>query len=67
MNLNPHPNEIEEPFPPEEAAAPDAGKARDDESTSLPGLTTWGRVYGFVTVVFIIYVVLLTMLSRAFF
>lgn len=65
MNLNPHPNEIEEPFPAEETAAP-GDTIENDEITGLPGLPTWGRVYGFVVVVFIIYVVLLTALSREF-
>ena len=38
----------------------------EDEITGLPILPTWPRVYWFVLVVFIAYVVLLVALSRAF-
>jgi len=38
----------------------------DDESTGLPGLRTWPRVYAFVLVSFVLCVALLTLLSRAF-
>jgi hypothetical protein len=64
MNLNPHPNEIEEPFPAEEAAP--SNVIENDQVTGLPGLPTWGRVYSFVVIVFVVYVVLLSMLSRVF-
>jgi hypothetical protein len=37
-----------------------------DEVTGLPALRTWPRVYLFVLVVFIVYVVLLTALTRGF-
>ncbi|HEX8323503.1 MAG TPA: hypothetical protein VF595_06265 [Tepidisphaeraceae bacterium] len=43
---------------------PDAGPA--DETTGLPGLRTWSAVYGLVVAVFVAYVVLLVLLSRAF-
>jgi hypothetical protein len=38
----------------------------DDEITGLPMLPTWRKVYWFVLVVFVTYVVLLTALSRVF-
>jgi hypothetical protein len=38
----------------------------DDESTDLPVFHTWPRVYAFVLGTFIAWVVLLTLLSRAF-
>ncbi|HYO08571.1 MAG TPA: hypothetical protein VER17_06325 [Tepidisphaeraceae bacterium] len=38
----------------------------DDQVTGLPGLRTWGAVYLFVVAVFVLYVVLLAALSRAF-
>jgi hypothetical protein len=38
----------------------------DDESTSLPLLKSWKAVYLFVAGVFVLWVVLLTVLSRAF-
>lgn len=44
----------------------EADNAPADEVTGLPGLPTWRRVYWFVVVVFIVYVVLLTGLSRVF-
>jgi hypothetical protein len=37
-----------------------------DESPDLPGLRSWRRVYLFVIGSFVLYVVLLTVLSRAF-
>ncbi len=40
--------------------------AAEDESTDLPGLRTWPRVYAFVLLSFVAWVVLLTLLSRAF-
>ena len=38
----------------------------DDESTGLPGLRTWRRVYLVVVLVFIAWVGLLTALTRVF-
>ncbi len=38
----------------------------DDESTSLPGLRTWPAVYLVVVGVFVLWLVLLTALTRAF-
>jgi hypothetical protein len=38
----------------------------DDEVTGLPALPTWRRVYWFVVVVFVAYVLLLSALSRGF-
>jgi hypothetical protein len=37
-----------------------------DDNTGLPGLRTWRGVYLFVLGVFVAYVVLLTVLTRAF-
>jgi hypothetical protein len=36
----------------------------DDEMTGLPGLRTWRRVYALVLVVFVVWVGLLTLLTR---
>jgi hypothetical protein len=49
-------NSATEPHPPES----------DDRSTGLPLLRNWPAVYWFVLVVFVLYVVLLTALSRVF-
>jgi hypothetical protein len=38
----------------------------DEETTGLPGLRTWRRVYVFVIVVFVVWVGLLTALTRMF-
>jgi len=38
----------------------------DDDCTGLPLLPTWDRVYWFVIVVFVVYVVLLRVLSKGF-
>jgi hypothetical protein len=38
----------------------------EDEITGLPMLPTWRRVYWFVLVVFVTYVVLLSLLSKVF-
>ncbi|HZZ29921.1 MAG TPA: hypothetical protein VFE46_18130 [Pirellulales bacterium] len=40
--------------------------AIDDEATDLPALRTWPAVYAFVLVTFVVWVALLTALSRAF-
>jgi hypothetical protein len=55
MNLDPHSPEVDA-LPP----------APEDDETSLPLLPTWPSVYKFVVVVFLVYVVLLTVLSRVF-
>ncbi len=39
---------------------------RPDESTGLPWFRTWRSVYWFVLGCFVLYVVLLTVFSRAF-
>jgi hypothetical protein len=41
-------------------------KAPDDERTGFPGLRTWPAVYGFVLVVFAVWIALLVLLTRAF-
>ena len=38
----------------------------DDEKTGLPGLRSWGRGYGFVLAVLVIWVALLAALTRIF-
>jgi hypothetical protein len=38
----------------------------DEEKTGLPGLRTWGRVYGFVLAVLAGWIGFLTALTRAF-
>ena len=38
----------------------------DDEVTGLPALRSWRAVYAFVATIFAVWVVLLTVLSRAF-
>ena len=38
----------------------------NDAATGLPGMRSWRRVYWLVVIVFAIYVVLLTALSKAF-
>lgn len=38
----------------------------EDDSTRLPLLHTWPAVYGFVAVIFVLWVSLLTLLARAF-
>ena len=49
------------------AAAPSPPAAPvDDALTGLPGLRTWPRVYAFVVVSFIVWVVLLAVLPRLF-
>jgi hypothetical protein len=55
MNNEPHSSNIDTPVTPAE-----------DEITGLPTLPTWRSVYWFVVVVFVVYVVLLTALSRIF-
>ena len=37
-----------------------------DESTGLPGLRTWRRVYAFVLITFVVWIVLLVALTKAF-
>jgi hypothetical protein len=55
MNLDPHSPEVDA-LPP----------APEEDETSLPLLPNWPCVYMFVIWVFLIYVVLLTILSRVF-
>jgi hypothetical protein len=38
----------------------------NDEATGLPGLRSWRAVYLFVLGIFILWIVLLTVLTRAF-
>lgn len=40
--------------------------ASDNETTGLPVLRTWGAVYWFVLVAFVVMVGLLTVLTRVF-
>ena len=40
--------------------------ASDDDATDLPALPTWPRVYAFVLGTFVFWVILLTVLSRAY-
>jgi hypothetical protein len=50
-------------------SAPGSGRpppAGDDGATGLPGLRTWPRVYWFVVGSFIVWVVLLTLLTKVF-
>ncbi len=54
MNFDPHSPKVDVPPTPE------------DDGTSLPLLPTWSSVYRFVVIVFLIYVLLLTILSRVF-
>jgi hypothetical protein len=42
------------------------GEGIDSEETGLPGFKTWPAVYWFVFVTFVVWVVLLEALSRAF-
>ncbi len=37
-----------------------------DETTGLPGLRTWRRVYAFVLITFVVWIVLLVALTKAF-
>jgi hypothetical protein len=55
--MNPDPNSDKDGALPE---------GPEDDVTGLPVLRTWGRVYLFVILVFIIYVALLTTLSKMF-
>jgi hypothetical protein len=38
----------------------------ESESTGLPGFRTWGSIYGFVSVVFVVVVGLLVVLTQLF-
>ena len=55
MNLDPQPQETD-----------DSPSRPGDDTTGLPGLQTWRGVYLFVFGMFVVYVVLLTILSRVF-
>ena len=48
------------------SAPPKPESVPADESTGLPGLPSWARVYGFVVVMFVVWVVLLDLLTRTF-
>lgn len=41
-------------------------KPHDDEVTGLPVLRTWGAVYRFIIVLFLVYIVLLAAFARFF-
>ncbi|HEX3730909.1 MAG TPA: hypothetical protein VHV47_13950 [Opitutaceae bacterium] len=41
-------------------------KPGEPEDTGLPGLRTWGRVYGFVTLTFALWVVLMVALAWSY-
>ena len=43
-----------------------ASTSQDDDITGLPALSTWPKVYIFVTSVFLVYVVLLSALHQVF-
>jgi hypothetical protein len=49
-----------------EPIAEDSQVATDDDATGLPGLRTWPAVYAVVLGAFVLWIVLLTALSRAF-
>jgi hypothetical protein len=49
-----------------ESTRPDLESRIDDEVTGLPGLASWASVYLFVLGSFVVWVVLLSLLSRAF-
>jgi hypothetical protein len=55
MNREPQPSDTEAPL-----------TNTEDEITGLPLLPTWRRVYWFVLVVFVAYVVLLSALPKVF-
>jgi hypothetical protein len=38
----------------------------EEEGTGLPGLRSWGAVYALVLVVFVVWVVVLTVFTRVF-
>lgn len=46
--------------------SPEVENLPAEEETSLPFLRSWPHVYGFVIVVFLVYTILLTILSRVF-
>jgi hypothetical protein len=47
-------------------SVPDPQSSLDDDLTDLPVLSTWPWVYTFVLGSFVVWVILLTALSRAF-
>ena len=49
-----------------DARSTDDSSAAADLVTGLPGLRTWPRLYWLVVIVFAVYVILLTALSKAF-
>jgi len=48
------------------SAPPDCSNTNDDAATGLPLFRTWRSVYVFVLGCFVLYVVLLAILTRAF-
>jgi hypothetical protein len=45
---------------------PDPSAATESETTGLPGLRTWPKVYLLVTIIFVVWVVFLVALARIF-
>lgn len=75
MDLDPNPLDVHAPednTPPIDAPGAASGvmpggtPEPPDDVTGLPGLRTWASVYLLVGVVFVVYVILLTTLSRVF-
>lgn len=62
MNLDSHPEDNADAS----TRLVDDPTSLTDDITGLPGLCTWPKVYLLVFVVFVAYVVFLTVLSRAF-
>ena len=62
MKVDVHTPDDRRDAPPTSSARPASG---NDEATALPLLRTWKAVYAFVTVIFVVYVVLLAALSKA--
>lgn len=59
--MNPDPN-----APHLSASDASSSTSSEDDITGLPALSSWRAVYIFVTVVFVVYVVLLSALHRVF-
>jgi hypothetical protein len=67
MNRDPHLSDSQTPLTnPVRLTDPVPLTNPEDEITGLPALPTWRRVYWFVLVVFVTYVLLLAALSRVF-
>ena len=65
MNLDPNLKQADVPASTSGAGAA-ASTSGEDDVTGLPAFSTWRKVYGFVVVVFVVYVVLLSVLSRVY-